>query len=145
MKSLFILMVVFISLFLIGCKNDKPAVAQVPIPANYHTPTSYANLIRIAGFEKYAQISEDIIDKQGVILVQPPTLPENYNAYAFIPKRSIWLNTPMFVRYPTIQEQAAIFLHELVHIASQEQTHNGLWWADVDKFEKYWSTHPLPN
>jgi hypothetical protein len=44
----------------------------------------------------------------------------------------------MFERYPTMLDQATIFLHELIHIRSGEVTHLGPWWVAQDQFRVYY-------
>ena len=143
MRNLRILITV-LTLFLVGCKQNQPAPTPIPPPANYHSPTACVNLIRLAGFEAHAKIIDGMIAAKKIILVTPPTLNDSINAYAWIPQKEIWINTPLFARYPDIREQASIILHEVIHIESQEQTHEGPMWKDIQVFEVYWQTHPLP-
>lgn len=142
-KKLIVLSLVLLLAVTLGCK-DKPKPPEIPLPANYHTPKQWNDLVRIAGFEKFALIGDAVIASKKVILVSPPTLDDRFNAITWIVEREIWINRSLFARYPTIQEQSAIWVHELVHLDSQEASHNGPWWSVVNEYEHYWQTHPLP-
>jgi len=129
-----------------GGTTDTASTGGTMFPSSIpdvHQPEEWVSLIDAAGFPEYAALGRQLIANRTILLVSPPTLPENYNAYAFIPERRVWINSPMFTRYPNIVQQAAIFLHEMVHIKTGESTHNGEWWAIPDQFEAYWRSHPL--
>ncbi len=79
-------------------------------------------MIEEAGFADYAKLGSDMNAAGRVRLVSPPSLGENFNAYAFINTREIWINRPMFARYPTVVEQA-----------------NGPWWSAQSEFYQYWT------
>ena len=106
---------------------------------NYHAPSEWVSMIAQAGFTEYAQLGSSLIARGRVSIVSPPTLPESFNAYAFIYDSEIWINEPMFARYPDVLSQATIFLHELIHIHSQEASHEGPWWSAQNEFYTYWA------
>lgn len=98
----------------------------------------WIEMIDEAGFCDYAQLGREMLQQGRVIIVSPTTLGDNFNAFAHINTREIWLNTPLFERYPDVLDQATIFLHELIHIHSGEATHNGPWWSHQDEFRVYY-------
>ena len=95
-------------------------------------------MIEEAGFADYAELGSELLAAGRVRIVSPPELDEDFNAYAFINTREIWINEPMFARYPDVVSQATIFLHELIHIQSGECTHSGPWWSAQSEFYTYW-------
>jgi hypothetical protein len=95
-------------------------------------------MIAQAGFADYAALGSELLAAGRVSIVSPPDLDENFNAYAFINTREVWINEPMFTRYPDVVDQATIFLHELIHIRSGECTHSGPWWSAQSEFYTYW-------
>lgn len=139
-------------LILYGCQDGgKPQTPQeTPIvypdyPTNTpHYPLTtmeqkllvdeYIKIIKKAGFPDYADLAADMQRKRKIIFVRPPGLTEEFNAWADIQTKEIWLNKPMFDRYPHIAHQTTIFFHELIHIKSTELTHFGPWWKDQDVF-----------
>ena len=109
----------------------------VDIP-NFHQPSEWVSMIAEAGFADYAALGSELLAAGRVEIVSPPELDEDFNAYAFINTREIWINEPMFTRYPDVVDQATIFLHELIHIQSGECTHSGPWWSAQSEFYTYW-------
>lgn len=107
----------------------SPATAQV---------NEWIDMIEEAGLTEYAQLGRELLAQGKVRIVSPPTLDAGFNAFAWIDIREIWLNTPMFERYPDVLDQATIFLHELIHIRSGECTHRGPWWSAQDEFRVYY-------
>lgn len=108
---------------------------------NYHAPDEWIVLLRAAGLQEYADLGQQLTAAGKVIVVAPPTLDADFNAYAWISDREIWINSPMYSRYPDIGHQATIFLHEMIHIKSGESTHTGPWWSIQDQFAVYWREH----
>jgi hypothetical protein len=96
-------------------------------------------MIEEAGFADYARLGSEMVASGRVKMVSPPELGENFNAFAFVDTDEIWINRPMFDRYPDVVDQATIFLHELIHIKSGECTHNGPWWSAQGEFHAYWT------
>ncbi|MGC9319601.1 MAG: hypothetical protein ACP5KN_16340 [Armatimonadota bacterium] len=96
-------------------------------------------MIEEAGFPEYAELGRELLADGQVKLVSPPTLEAGFNAFAWIDAREIWINEPMFERYPDVVDQATIFLHELIHIKSGECTHLGPWWSAQSEFHSYWT------
>jgi hypothetical protein len=152
-KSLlcFALLLIVTGFALAGCGGGGGTGATDPggiiFPANVpnvHQPDEWIALIEAAGFQEYADLARELLTQRKIRFVRPPTLMSNYNAYAFVPERMIWINEPLFERYPDIVQQAAIFLHEMVHVSSGELSHVGPWWKTTDDFEAYWQSHPLP-
>lgn len=142
------------ALTLAGCGGggegltDSVSSGKSTFPANlpnYHTFDEWLALIRVAGFSEYADLGAQLVSEGKVTVVMPPTLDASFNSYAWISQREIWINSPMFSRYPDIVHQATIFLHELIHIKSGESTHTGAWWSAQDQFATYWRNHPLPH
>jgi len=137
-------------LLLAGCGGDfalpdsqsTPAAPQTPawdVP-NYHSPDQWIEMIAQAGLSRYAALGRALVSQGRVILVTPPMLDHNYNAYAWLDTEEIWINAPMFERYPDVLDQATIFLHELIHVDSTEQTHFGPWWSAQSDFRAYFAT-----
>lgn len=137
-------------LLLAGCGGGSalppaqlnPAAPQRPawdVP-NYHAPDQWIEMIAQAGLSRYAALGSDLVSQGRVRLVAPPTLDANYNAFAWLDSGEIWINRPMFERYPDVLDQATIFLHELIHIDSTEQTHLGPWWSAQSEFRAYFAT-----
>lgn len=126
-----------------GAADSGGTIFPANVP-NVHQPEEWIALIEAAGLKDYADLGRELISLRKIRFVRPPTLMSDYNAYAFVPEHLIWINEPLFDRYPDIVQQAAIFLHEMVHISSGELSHVGPWWGITDDFEAYWQTHPLP-
>lgn len=101
---------------------------------NYHAPSEWVEMIAAAGLAEYAALGRRMLDEGRVRIVAPPSLDANYNAFAWLDSNEIWINEPMFERYPDVLDQATIFLHELIHIKSTEQTHLGPWWSAQSEF-----------
>ena len=143
-----LLLAIVATVALTGCggggtgDSPGPLAPQSNLP-NYHSPEEWIALIETAGLMDYANLGRELLSEQRVKLVAPPLLDEQFNAYSWIADREIWINTPMFARYPGIVEQATIFLHELIHISSMQSTHTGPAWAAQDQFAVYWRNHPL--
>ncbi|HCA47808.1 MAG TPA: hypothetical protein DEP45_10775 [Armatimonadetes bacterium] len=100
----------------------------------------WIDMIDSAGLSEYAQLGRELLAQGKVSMVSPPMLDADYNAFAHVNTREVWINRPMFERYPTMLDQATIFLHELIHIHSGEVTHFGPWWIAQDQFRVYYST-----
>ncbi len=94
-------------------------------------------MIDEAGLTEYADLGRELLAQGKVRIVSPPELSEPFNAFAWLNTREIWINTPMFERYPDVLDQATIFLHELIHIHSGECTHVGPWWSAQSEFRAY--------
>lgn len=147
---LLLILTASVSLALTGCGGGGAGVSASgggdTFPANlpnYHTPEQWIALIETAGFQDYADLGRQLVREGKVTVVTPPTLDAQFNAYSWISDKEIWINAPMFTRYPDITQQATIFLHELIHIRSAESTHTGPWWSVQDQFAVYWQTHSL--
>jgi hypothetical protein len=110
---------------------------------NYHTPEEWIAQFDAAGLQDYAYLGRRLVQEGKVVVVSPPTLDASFNAFAWTSEREIWINAPMFSRYPRVQHQATIFLHELIHINSGVSTHMGPWWSVQDEFAKYVQDHPM--
>jgi hypothetical protein len=95
-------------------------------------------MIEDAGMAEYAELGRELLAQGRVRIVSPPLLDAGFNAFAHINTREVWINTPMFDRYPDTLDRATIFLHELIHIRSGEITHNGPWWSAQDRFRVYY-------
>jgi hypothetical protein len=117
--------------------------AETPRTSGPMTPTSavaneWIEMIEDAGMPEYAQLGRELLEQGRVRIVSPPTLEWRFNAFAHINTRQVWINTPMFERYPDMLDHATIFLHELIHIRSGEITHNGPWWSTQSEFRVYY-------
>lgn len=140
---------VLIAYTLSGCGGgggDVPGSSGGSFPTNlpnYHAPEEWIALIQTAGLQEYADLGRQLVKEGKVKIVSPPTLDVSYNAYSWNSEEEIWINSPIFSRYPDIVQQATIFLHELIHIKYGEETHNGPWWSAQDQFVTYWRNHPL--
>lgn len=115
----------------------------LPDPPTEMRPTAalandWIAMIEEAGLCEYAQLGRELLAQDRVRMVAPPMLDADYNAFAHVNTREIWLNRPMFERYPTMLDQATIFLHELIHIRTGEVTHLGPWWVAQDQFRVYY-------
>jgi hypothetical protein len=113
--------------------------AEIP---NFHSPEQWIELIDDAGsvnsaFYEYADLGRRLLADGAVKFVSPPTLGEQFNAFCWIDTEEIWINEPMFARYPDVVEQASIFLHEMIHIKTGEVTHDGPCWSLPNEFESY--------
>ena len=136
-----------------GCANTPETMPDIPAveidtvstasnPANlpnYHSMEELLHLIEMAGIDDYAAFGRSLLRAGKVKIVSPPDLPENYNAYAWIREGEIWINTPMFQRYPNIIDQATIFLHEMVHIKWNIVTHEGPMWHVLSDFRRFYN------
>ena len=152
-KILFsIITVLILSCILVGCREKN--IDKYPPPPPIETPEypdltphfpmnvaqrklliqEYNDMINRAGLIKYAELGQKMQREGRVKFVVPPRLDSRFNAYANIGAGEIWLNKPMYDRYPRITHQATIFLHELIHIDSKEMTHRGEWWSAQDEF-----------
>jgi hypothetical protein len=142
-----LVMMAFAAVLLSGCggggEMGAPSGIQASDLPNYHSPEQWIALIETAGFEEYATLGRELVSEGRVKFVAPPTLDASFNAFAWTTEREIWINAPMFDRYPGIVQQATIFLHEMIHIATAESTHAGPEWAVLDQFAVYWRNHPL--
>lgn len=147
-SSLLLILAALISLTVSGCGGGSsagPSGGDVTFPANlpnYHAPEEWIALIEAAGLQEYADLGRQLVNEGKVIVVTPGTLDSQFNAFSWISDREIWINPPMFSRYPNVGHQATIFLHEMIHITSGEATHNGSWWSVQDQFATYLQTHP---
>lgn len=110
---------------------------------NYHSPEEWISLIDQAGLTEYAALGRELSAQGRIRLVSPPLLDARFNAFSFLTDREVWINTPLFTRYPSLVDQTTIFLHELIHIAHNEASHNGSWWSAQDQFTNYWRDHPV--
>ncbi|MGI5819792.1 MAG: hypothetical protein ACOX9R_17040 [Armatimonadota bacterium] len=120
--------------------EGRPIEAATP---DAMTPTAvmvneWIEMIETAGMTEYAQLGRELLAQGRVRIVSPPALDAGFNAFAHINTREIWINTPMFDRYPEVLDRATIFLHELIHIRSGEITHNGPWWSAQNEFRVYY-------
>jgi len=115
-----------------------PATDGIP---NYNPPSRWIELIAQAGLQSYADLGSQVDVARKVILVSPPTLSETFNAFTWINEGEIWINSPMFERYPDVVDQGEIFLHELIHLSSGETSHEGPWWSDLTLYRAYWASH----
>lgn len=151
-KNLFLFIIVAILVLLfVGCKRHKkvePTEAPPPQHNNdiVNSPEqlvfTWIYLIENAGFNEYAALAKYMMSEGRIKFVAPPMLDADYNAFTWLDTDEIWINKPMFTRYPNVLDQATIFLHELIHIKSREQTHNGPWWSAQDEFLAYYKEHP---
>ncbi len=116
--------------------EDATFPANLP---NYHAPEEWIALLEQAGLREYAALARELVRDDKVIVVTPAQLDGQVNSFAWITEREIWINAPMFSRYPDIGHQATIFLHELIHIQSGEASHEGAWWAIQDQFAVWWA------
>lgn len=107
--------------------------------ANYQALVQWASLIEQAGLPEYAALGRQLSSGGKAIFVSPPTLGETFNAFSWIAQKEIWINSPLFSRYPKATDQAEIFLHELIHLKSGEASHVGPWWSALDEYRQYWS------
>ncbi len=98
----------------------------------------WIDMIDAAGMTEYAQLGRELLAQGDVRIVSPPELDARFNAFAHINTREVWINTPMFQRYPDVLDRATIFLHELIHIRSGEVTHGGPWWSAQNEFRAYY-------
>lgn len=140
------------ALVISGCGGGTMAPAQYPAPPtqtssrpdipNYHAPTEWIEMIATAGLGEYAELGRTMLAEGRVRIVAPPVLDANYNAFAWLDANEIWINEPMFARYPDVLDQATIFLHELIHVKSTEQTHFGPWWSALSEFRAYYEQRP---
>ena len=138
------------SVMLTGCGGGSAGAMTAPAapPAsqttgsdipNYNPPSTWISMIEEAGFADYARLGSEMVASGRVKMVSPPELGENFNAFAYVDTKEIWINRPLFDRYPDVVDQATIFLHELIHIKSGELTHNGPWWSAQGEFHAYWT------
>ncbi len=138
--------------YLAGCGGASPPVkdgsettptepSRTPDTTTHtaQVTNEWIDMIDQAGMADYAQLGRDLLAQNRVKIVSPPTLGERFNAFAHINTREVWINTPMFERYPDVLDQATIFLHELIHIHSGEMTHNGPWWSVQNEFRVYYA------
>ncbi len=138
--------------YLAGCsgasgpvkENSEPAPDDASRARDTMSPTAvvvneWIEMIDEAEMTEYAQLGRDLAAQDRVRFVSPPTLDANFNAFAHIDTREIWINEPMFERYPDVLDQATIFLHELIHIYSGECTHSGPWWSAQSEFRAYYA------
>ena len=123
---------------------EGAARAPYTMTARCEMPNEWIDMIEEAGLPEYAQLGRTLLAQGRVRVVTPPTLHVDINAYAFINTREIWINTPMFERYPDVIHRATIFLHELIHIHSGEATHLGPWWVAQDQFFVYFRDRETP-
>jgi len=132
---------------LVGCGGG---VAQSDVPSglpsgvhlpNYNPPSRWIELIAQAGLQSYADLGSQVDAARKVILVSPPTLDQTFNAFTWINEGEIWINSPLFARYPDVVDQGEIFLHELIHLSSGETSHEGPWWSDLTVYRDYWASH----
>ena len=136
-------LVTVLSLTFAGCGGgggDTGSGGGNTFPAslpNYHAPSEWIALLEAAGLQEYADLGNQLIRDGKVKVVMPPTLDAQFNAFSWITDREIWINAPMFSRYPNAGLQATIFLHEMIHIKSGESSHAGPWWAVQDQFAAY--------
>ena len=146
---LLLVLAALICLALSGCGGGGGPVSSggtATFPAslpNYHAPDEWLALLETAGLQEYADLGRQLVREGKVKVVSPPTLGAQFNAFSWIPEKEIWINAPMFSRYPLLSDQADIFLHELIHIKSGECTHLGPWWSALNQFTTYWQSHPL--
>lgn len=105
--------------------------------ANYNPPSRWIELIEAAGLSEYATLGRQLEAAGKITVVGPAALDESYNAFSWIADRKIWINSPMFGRYPDVMDQAEIFLHELIHIQSGEMSHQGPWWSAQSQFRTW--------
>lgn len=127
-----------------GAVVDTPATNNGIDPANSFDPAAWIELIEAAGtqnpvFYEYAELGRQLVAQGNVVIVSPPTLDESFNAFSWIVEREIWINEPMFTRYPSVIDQATIFLHEMIHIMTGEVTHAGPAWSLQDEFAMFYS------
>lgn len=119
--------------------NSRGYATDIP---DFHSPEEWIELLEVAGaanptFYEYADLGRQLLANDKVKFVSPPTLGDQFNAFCWIEDQVIWINEPMFARYPDVIEQATIFLHEMIHIKSGEVTHDGPWWSLQNEFETY--------
>lgn len=134
---------------MVGCGGAASDVAPIEDSAGEHQPSAvmqpaavaedWADMIEEAGLDEYAELGRRMLHQGRVRFVEPPELEQHFNAFAWINRREIWINEPMFERYPDVLDQATIFLHELIHIKSGECTHNGPWWSAQSEFYGYFT------
>ncbi|NLE61254.1 MAG: hypothetical protein GX616_23135, partial [Planctomycetes bacterium] len=127
-----------------GAVVNTPATNNEIDPASSFNPAAWIDLIEAAGaqnpaFYEYAELGRQLVARDKVVLVSPPTLGAGFNAFAWIEEREIWINEPMFTRYPSVIDQATIFLHEMIHIMTGEVTHAGPAWSLQDEFAMFYS------
>jgi len=99
----------------------------------------WLDMIAQAGLTEYAQLGREMLERGAIEVVEPPRLDARFNAWTFLGARPhVWLNAPMWERYPDRIDRATILLHELIHVRSGEQTHLGQWWSAQDEFRRYY-------
>lgn len=123
--------------------DGRTAPGRVPdAPPAPRSTTAVANewidMIEEAGLTEYAELGREILRTGSLRIVSPATLNADFNAFAHINTREIWISTLMFERYPSDLDQATIFLHELIHIKSGEITHLGPWWSAQSAFRAFY-------
>lgn len=120
-----------------GCKKANPVRPLWNPKISPHVRV-WCDMIAQAGLPDYAAEGKELLRQRDIYLVSPPRLDARYNAFTWFPEAVIWINTPMFDRYPRIADQAEIFLHELIHVRSQEMSHSGPWWSALTTYRSYW-------
>ena len=136
---------VVLILLLPGCRDHPEPVTPVqPRPPSVAEQRQaevgvWCDMIEQAALSEYANLGRRMHAQGRVRFVRPPALDAEFNAFADVRAGEVWINEPMWSRYPDRLDRATILLHELIHLHSGELSHYGPWWADQERFRQYWA------
>ena len=134
-----------IVLVLAGCKERRepvePAQPRPPSVAELRNAEveTWCDMIEEACLSDLAALGRRLHAQGRVRFVRPPYLDTEFNAFADVRAGEVWINEPMWSRYPDRLDRATILLHELIHLHSGELSHYGPWWAAQEMFRQYWA------